>query len=106
MKGFGPFLFGAVVGGAAVFATLSYHFVRTKDGFEVIPKLSPTFAEAYVDARTFTAADWQQRKSLTAAILQARKGAIIGDAAVDQAVDAVKEWLPELGRAPAVAPQR
>jgi len=106
MKGFGPFLFGAVVGGSAVFATLSYHFVQTKDGVQTIPKLSPTFAEAYVDARQFTAADWQQRKNLTAAVLRAGKGNIIGTAAVDQAVQAVEGWLPELGRAPDAAPQR
>ena len=97
MSGFGPFLFGAVVGGASVFATLSYHFVQTKDGFQTIPKQSPTFAEAYVDVRKFTAADWQQHKSLTAAILQANKGAIIGDAAVDQAVQAVQQWMPQVG---------
>jgi hypothetical protein len=106
MKGFGPFLFGAVIGGAAVFATLSYHFVRTKDGFEVIPKLSPTFNEAYVDARIFNADEWQRRKGLTAAILQAGKWAIIGDAAIDQAIQAVNGWLPEVSRAPGAAPQR
>jgi hypothetical protein len=106
MKGFGPFLFGAVVGGSAVFASLSYHFVQTKDGVQMVPKLTPTFSEAYVDARQFTAADWQQHKNLTAAILRAGKGNIIGTAAVDQAVQAVEGWLPELGRAPDAAPQR
>lgn len=103
MSGFGPFLFGAVVGGGAVFASLSYHFVQTKDGFHSIPKTTPTFAETYVDARQFTAADWQQRKSLTAAILRANQGAIIGDAAVDQAVQAVQQWLPEVGNNPNAA---
>jgi hypothetical protein len=97
MSGFGPFLCGVVTGGAAVFASLSYHFVQVKDGFHTIPKLSPTFAETYVDARQFTAGDWAQRKSLTAAILRANQGAIIGDAAVDQAVQAVQQWLPEVG---------
>jgi hypothetical protein len=100
MKGFGPFLCGAVVGGAAVFASLSYHFVQTKDGVRMIPKLSPTFLETYVDVRPFTAADWQQHKSLTAAILRANQGAIIGEGVVDQAAQAVQQWLPEVGRNP------
>jgi hypothetical protein len=106
VKGFGPFLCGAVVGGGAVFASLSYHFVNTKDGLQTIPKLQPTFSETYVDARQFSAADWQQRKALTAAVLRANKGAIIGDAVVDQAVQAVQGWLPEVGRAPNEAPVR
>jgi hypothetical protein len=105
MKGFAPFLIGAVVGGGAVFASLSYHFVQTKDGLQMIPKLSPTFAEAYVDVRPFTPADWQQHKSLTAAILQANKGAIIGQAAVDQAFQAVQGWLPAAPGAAPAAPQ-
>ena len=60
MNGFGPFLCGAVVGGASVFASLSYHFVQTKQGVVTIPKISPTFTETYVDVRPFTAADWQR----------------------------------------------
>jgi hypothetical protein len=106
VKGFGPFLVGAVLGGAGVFASLSYHFVHTKDGVQQIPKLSPTFSETYVDARTFTAADWQQRKALTAAVLRANKGAIIGGAAVDQAVQAINDLLPEVSSVPPDAPQR
>ena len=100
MKGFGPFLFGTVVGGSAVFASLSYHFVQTKDGVETIPKLTPTFSETYVDARGFTAGDWQQRKGLTAAMLRAGKGSIIGEGAIDQAVQAVNGLMPDFSRAP------
>jgi hypothetical protein len=106
VKGFGPFLIGAVLGGAGVFASLSYHFVHTKEGVQKIPKLSPTFSDIYVDARAYTAADWQKHKAVTAAILRANKGAIIGDAAVDQAVQAVQGLLPEVTRAPFEAPQR
>jgi hypothetical protein len=106
MKGFGPFLFGALVGGGAVFASLSFHFVQTKDGIQSIPKLTPTFAETYVDVRPFTPVDWQQRKNLTAAVLRANKGAIIGEGAVDQTVQAVQGWLPEVSTAPQYAPQR
>ena len=94
MKGFGPFLFGAFVGGGAVFAALSYHFLQTKDGLEVVPKLSPTFAEAYVDVRAFGPAYWAGRKSLAAAVLKANRGKLLGDSAVDQAAQAVQGLLP------------
>lgn len=106
MKGFGPFLLGAVVGGAAVFMSLSYHFIQTKDGLQTIPKLTPTFAETYVDVRTFTAVDWQQHKELTAALLRANRGGIIGEGAVDQAFQAVRGWLPEVSGNPNAPPQR
>ena len=56
MKGFGPFLTGVIVGGIAVFASLSYHFIRTNDGVELVPKQSPVFTQTYVDARNFTPA--------------------------------------------------
>ena len=95
MKGFGPFLAGAVIGGGAVFATLSYHFLQTKDGFEAIPKLSPTFAEAYVDVRTFTTADWSAHKALSTAVVKANRGGLIGDTVVDGAVQAVQGVLPQ-----------
>jgi hypothetical protein len=106
MNGFGPFLCGAVVGGASVFASLSYHFVQTKQGVVTIPKISPTFTETYVDVRPFTAADWQQRKSLTAAVLQANQGAIIGEGVVDQATEAVRGMFPGVSQAPAGFQQR
>lgn len=94
MKGFGPFLAGTLVGGGAVFATLSYHFIQTKDGIEAVPKLTPTFAEAYVDARAFGPADWAERKALSAAVVKANRGKLIGDSAVDQAAQAVRGVLP------------
>lgn len=106
MNGFGPFLCGAVLGGASVFASLSYHFVQSKQGFLTIPKLSPTFTETYVDVRPFTATDWQQRKALTAAVLRANQGAIIGEGIVDQAAEAARGFLPEFSQAPAGFQQR
>jgi hypothetical protein len=106
MNGFGPFLCGAVLGGASVFASLSYHFVQSKQGFLTIPKLSPTFTETYVDTRQFTVTDWQQRKGLTAAVLRANHGAIIGEGIVDQAAEAARGFLPEFSQAPAGQQQR
>jgi len=106
MRGFGPFLMGAIIGGTAVFASLSYHFVHTKDGIQSIPKLTPTFSEAYVDARAFTVTDWQQRRGLTAAILRANKGAIIGEGVVDQAVQAFDNLIPNANQFPGIAPTR
>ncbi|MGC3970688.1 MAG: hypothetical protein QM775_26125 [Pirellulales bacterium] len=101
MKGFGPFLTGVIVGGLAVFASLSYHFIRTKDGVEVVPKLSPVFTETYVDARTFTPSQWAEKKSLVAAITRANKlEKIVGGQVGDQMQQAVQGFVDQLGSAP------
>jgi hypothetical protein len=90
MKGFGPFLVGALLGGGAVFASLSYHFVHTKDGMEVIPKQTPTFLETYVDVRSFGAPDWAGRKNLSEAVLKANRAKIMGETVIDKAQDTIK----------------
>jgi hypothetical protein len=91
MKGFGPFLVGAIVGGGAVFASLSYHFVHTRDGLEVIPKQSPTFLETYVDVRSFGPSEWASRKGLSEAIVKANRAKIMGETVIDKAQETIKE---------------
>jgi len=106
MRGFVPFLMGSILGGAAVFSSLSYHFVQTKDGVEMIPKLSPKFEETYVDCRTFGPTDWSQHKQLVVAITQANKfEKIIGGQAVQQFQDATQGFVDKFGQAPG-NPQR
>ena len=106
MKGFGPFLVGCMLGGATVFASLSYHFVHTKDGVEAVPKLSPKFEETYVDCRAFGPTDWTERKQLVAAITQANKfDKIIGGQAVHQLQQATQGIVDQFSQAPA-NPQR
>ena len=105
MKGFGPFLTGVIVGGLAVFASLSYHFIRTKDGVDLVPKQSPVFTETYVDARNFTPAQWAEHKSLVSAITRANKlekivGGQIGDQVGDQMQQAVQGFSEQFGNAP------
>ena len=104
MKGFGPFLTGVIVGGLAVFASLSYHFIRTKDNVEIVPKLSPVFTETYVDARAFTPADWAEHKSLVVAITRANKlekivGGQVGDQMGNQVQQAVDGFVNQFGGA-------
>ena len=64
----GTFLSGAAVGGSLVFGSLSYHFLRTEEGVQVVPKLSATFHETYIDVRNFGAGDWARHKTIVAAI--------------------------------------
>jgi hypothetical protein len=92
---FGSFLSGAAVGGSLVFGSLSYHFLRTEEGVQMIPKLSATFHETYVDVRNFGAGDWSRHKSIVAAIVRAKKDSIFEESAVDTAHEGVTSLIKE-----------
>lgn len=94
------FLLGVVVGGLLCFGSLKYHVVRAKDGVHLVPKLSSTFSETYVDIRSFGLSDWDQHRSLAVAIVHAQKGQLLQDQASDslrQSVDNVIQGLKQPG---------
>ena len=93
----GSFAAGCVVGGAAIFTSLKYHVVHTNNGFEFVPKLTANFSETYVDVRKFTPSDWDDHKSLVAAMVKADKSDILGDATADHLRDAANDVLANLG---------
>ena len=95
----GTFLSGAAVGGSLVFGSLSYHFLRTEEGLQMVPKLSATFHETYIDVRNFGASDWARHKTIVAAIVRAKKDAIFEETAVDTSHEGVTSLLKEYGDA-------
>jgi hypothetical protein len=101
MSRIGTFLFGVAVGAALCYGSLMYHVLRTNEGFEIVPKLTPNFSETYVDVRNYKVEDWNQHKSLVAAIVHAGKGSLLGESAVDSLRDEAQHVLDRLGfRAP------
>ena len=77
------FVLGAAVGAFGVFGGQSYHIVRATDGFHLVPKLSASFGESYVDVREFGIADWTQHTQLAAAIIKAKKDHLLKQSATD-----------------------
>jgi hypothetical protein len=77
------FFLGLLAGAALTYFALGYHVLRTKDGFEVIRKTTPTFAQSYVDVRTFDGGAWTERPELAAAVMKAGKEELLGDAALE-----------------------
>ena len=73
------FLFGVIIGGAAVFGSLKYHVVRAEDGVHLVPKTSSSFEEIYVDVREFGPTDWTEHTDLAIAMVKADKEHLIGD---------------------------
>ena len=92
------FVLGLLVGGALVYGAERYHVLRTKGGFETVPKLSASFNDTYVDVREFTASDWADHQGLAADVLRAHKEYLIKDAVVDQVRQKVNGLLQELGQ--------
>ncbi len=92
MKRVALFVLGVLVGGGLVFFTQRYHVVRTKAGLTTVPKISATFSDAYVDVRSFTAADWAGHKGLVAALFRSGRNDVLEEAASDR----VKEGLDDL----------
>ena len=88
---------GVVLGGSIVFASLSFHFLRTNDGLQFVPKNAPTFAETYLDVRNFGASDWARHKTVIAAIVKAKKESIFEGSPVDTLSEAAGNVSRELG---------
>jgi len=78
------FCLGIAIGAATLYGSMHYHIVQTLEGFHTFPKLTPSFANLYVDVRRFTAADWRKHHDLAMASLHAKKSRILaqtGDSA-------------------------
>ena len=94
---FGSFLTGLVIGGAAVYGSLGWHVLRTDEGFEVVAKTQGTFAETYLDVRNYTLSDWASHKTLSAAIVQAKKERIFQSATMRSATGGVQSMAQSFG---------
>jgi hypothetical protein len=94
------FLLGVVVGAVLCFGSLKYHVVRANDGVHLVPKLSSSFGDTYVDIRKFGLSDWDQHRALAVAIVNAQKGHLLQDQASDSlraTVDNVIQGLTQPG---------
>jgi hypothetical protein len=79
MSRISTFVFGMLTGAALLGAAMSYHFVRTDKGVIMVPKVTKGLTDPYVDIRDFSLQDWQEHRSLAAALVQAKKGEVLAD---------------------------
>ena len=83
MSRLSSFFLGVVVGAGGLFIAMNFHVVRASDGVHLVPKLAAKFEQPYVDIRSFTLQDWQQRQALAMAIMKANKGEMLKDSTLD-----------------------
>ena len=93
----GFFLFGFLVGGAAVMGSLRYHVDKAEDGTHLIPKMSATLSETYIDIREFRQNDWLEHPQLAAAVVRADKAYLMKEAAVGSLFQGAEDLLRRLG---------
>lgn len=93
MSRLGDFVMGVICGGALTAGTMNFHVVRADDGVHLVRKLTAGINEPYVDVRTFTAADWNEHKTLAAAIVRSGKGDILKDSSLKNFKNSIEGWL-------------
>ncbi len=95
------FATGVAVGAGVMFGALTFHLVRTTEGYELVPKITAGFADTYVDVRTFGVSDWANHKPLVAAIVRADKQKILAPSSAENLTEGVQDMLKGLGHVPA-----
>lgn len=73
----GAFLFGFVVGCAALYFSEHFHLIHAHDGWHTIRKTTPRFSEVYVDIRKYGPNEWLEHPGLYTALAKAEKTELI-----------------------------
>ena len=76
------FIYGMICGAALLYAAMHYHVVRGKEGVFLVPKISNSLSDVYVDIREYRLSDWQRHKPLAAAIMQSNRSHLLEDASL------------------------
>jgi hypothetical protein len=90
------FILGMAVGAGGMFVSHTYHIVRAEDGFHVVRKLTPQFADAYVDIRNFDMRSWDAHRPLAIALVKANKPQLVTQGAGENLRHAAKSVLDYL----------
>ncbi len=77
------FFAGMVCGAGLVLLAMHYHIVRGNDGVFLVPKISSNLTDTYVDIRDFRLGDWQEHKSVAAALVKNNRSDQLEGASLD-----------------------
>ncbi len=98
MNRIGTFFLGFLVGAVTIYASLHYHVLRTADGVQLIPKLTSTLSETFVDVRQFGFQEWSEHQALAAAIARAGKSELLQGAVTQPLQDVVGGVMGQFDR--------
>jgi len=83
MGRFMSFLTGVFVGATIMLLAIKFHYVQAEDGFHIVPKLTSSMTDTYVDIREFGPTDWAEHRMLLAALVRAEKGHVVQDQSLE-----------------------
>jgi hypothetical protein len=86
------FLFGILVGGGLVGFGFKYHVVYTNDGLVLVPKQQATFADLYVDIRSWKQSDWQAHPELARSLVTHGRSDLLGGPASEFLRDTLRKF--------------
>jgi hypothetical protein len=67
-----------VLGGGLVWASFSFHVLRTPDGVACVLKQQPTQEDIYVDVREWTPAEWLKHPNLVRDVVHDGRTDLLG----------------------------
>ena len=73
-------VFGGMLGAAAMFIAFKFHTLRTTEDWwrlTFVPKPQAALVDAYVDVRTWNAAEWTKHPDLVKAMIKNGKGDLV-----------------------------
>ena len=94
MRRFSTFVFGMIVGGLLIYASLHYHVIHASSGLHLVPKLNSTLSATYVDIRGFGLADWARHQDVAAALLSSNRQDLMQSAAEESIRMGLEQVLP------------
>jgi hypothetical protein len=94
MRRLPTFIFGMVIGGVLIYLALNYHLVRASDGLHLVPKVSATLSDTYVDVRSFRPSDFLNHRGVVEAMMKSGQQELVDSLAADAVKNEVKARLP------------
>ena len=93
MKSVWLFLGGLATGILLMMLSYEYHFVRSGEGFLVVPKTQSALKNIYVDIRGWSLEDWGDHPDVARALIQDGRSELVTSGA---AHNALEQLIPKL----------
>ena len=79
-----------IAGSVLLFLAMHYHVVHGDDGIVLVPKISHSLSDMYVDTRDLELSDWKNHKPLAAAIIRSRQSHLLADSSLSEFRDSMQ----------------
>jgi hypothetical protein len=86
-----------VLGGVLTYFSLGYHYVRTDDGWLMVPKTEMHFNDTFVDIREWSLRDYREHPELVEALVEDGHADVIPDQLTEQLREALDSLFRDGG---------